>query len=122
MWLSNKDITVIVQAGPKAADLPFVPSIEDVIPDPDNRKVVELLVSGTRLGRPLATTPGVPEERVKALRDAYAAMLQDPEYLKDVTAARLDPNPIRGEDLAKTVNELMAMPQAVKARGKKLIE
>ena len=59
---------------------------------------------------------------MKALREAYAAMVQDPDYLKEVAASRLDPNPIRGEDLAKTVNELMAMPQAVKARGKKLID
>ena len=121
-WVANKEIHVIVYAGPKPRDLDGVPAFEDLVTNEEDRQLVRLVISGSRLGHPFATAPGVPAERVKALRDAYAAMLQDPEYLKDVTAVRLDPNPIRGEDLAKTVNELMAMPQAVKARGKKLIE
>jgi len=36
---------------------------------------------------------------VKVQREAYAAMLQDPDYLKDVAGCRLDPNPILGEEL-----------------------
>ncbi len=38
---------------------------------PDERKLIELVVSGTQLGRPMATTPDVPADRVAALRAAY---------------------------------------------------
>jgi len=121
-WLANKDITVIVQAGPKAADLPFVPSVEEIIPDADNRKVVELLVSGTRLGRPLATTPGVPEERVKALRDAFDSVMKDPEFLKEAAAANIDVDPVRGADMQEFVKKVLATPKNLAARARELIE
>ncbi len=121
-WLRNKDITVIVQAGPKTNDLPGVPSIEDVIPDPDNRKVVELLVSGTRLGRPLATTPGVPEERVKALRDAFDAAMKDPEFLREAAAANIEVDPVRGVDMQDVVKNVLATPKHLAERARALIE
>jgi len=121
-WIANKEIHVIVYAGPKPRDLDGVPAFEDLVANEEDRQLVRLVISGSRLGHPFATSPGVPPERVKALREAFAAMVRDPDYLKEVAAARLDPNPIRGEDLQKTVEELMAMPQAVKARGKKLVE
>ena len=121
-WIANKEIHVIVYAGPKPRDLDGVPAFEDLVANDDDRQLVRLVISGSRLGHPFATAPGVPQERVKALREAFAAMVRDPDYLKEITAARLEPNPIRGEDLGRTVDELMAMPQAVKARGKKLVE
>ena len=121
-WIANKEIHVIVYAGPKPRDLDGVPAFEDLVANDEDRQLVRLVISGSRLGHPFATAPGVLAERVKALREAFAAMVRDPDYLKEITAARLEPNPIRGEDLAKTVEELMAMPQAVKARGKKLVE
>jgi tripartite-type tricarboxylate transporter receptor subunit TctC len=121
-WVANKDIHIIVYAGPKPRDLEGVPAFEDLVANEEDRQLVRLVISGSRLGHPFATAPGVPQERVKALRDAFAAMVRDPDYLKEITAARLEPNPIRGEDLQKTVDELMAMPQAIRARGKKLVE
>jgi tripartite-type tricarboxylate transporter receptor subunit TctC len=121
-WLANKDITVIVQAGPKAPDLPNVPSIEDVIPDPDNRKIVELLVSGTLLGRPLATTPGVPAERVKALRDAFDSVMKDPEFLKEVAAANIEVDPVRGEKMQEVVKRVLATPKHLAEKARDLIE
>ena len=121
-WLSNKDISILVQAGPKASDLPGVPSIEDVIPDPDNRKIVELLVSGTRLGRPLATTPGVPEERVKALRDAFDAVMKDPDFLKEVAQSNIEVDPVRGVDMQTIVANVLATPKHLAERARDLIE
>ncbi len=121
-WLANKDITVIVQAGPKAADLPGVPSIEDVIPDADNRKIVELLVSGTLLGRPLATTPGVPAERVKALRDAFDAVMKDPDFLKEVGAANIEVDPVRGVTMQEVVKKVLATPKRLAEKARDLIE
>src|SRR6266566_4755703 len=63
-WLRDKKITVIAQAGPRAPDLD-APSVEELARNADDRRVIELVVSGTQLGRPLFITPGVPEERVK---------------------------------------------------------
>jgi tripartite-type tricarboxylate transporter receptor subunit TctC len=121
-WLRNKDITVLVQAGPKAKDLPDVPSVTDLIKNPDDRKVVELLLSGTLLGRPLAAAPGVPEERVKALRDAFDAVMKDPDFLKEAQAANIDVDPVRGVDMQNVVKNVLATPKNLAERAKALIE
>jgi ABC-type phosphate/phosphonate transport system substrate-binding protein len=121
-WIRNKDISIIVYSGPKPSDLDNVPSIEELISNENDRSLARLVTSGARLGHPFATTPGVPPERVKALRDAFAAMLKDSDYLREVQAARLEVNAISGEELQSTVQELMAMPMTVRDRGKALVE
>ena len=73
--------------------------VDQLVTNPDDRKVVDLLLSGTLLGRPLATTPGVPEERVKALRDAFDAVMKDPDFIKEVEAAHIEIDPVRGQDM-----------------------
>ena len=63
----------------------------------------------------------MPAERVAALRKAFAEMLKDPDYLREVANARLEPNPLTGEQLQAIVNEVLDMPAVVKQRGRKLI-
>ena len=121
-WIVNKMISILVYAGPKPADLNGVPAFEDLVTNAADKQLVRLVISGSRLGHPFATTPGTPPERVQALRDAFAAMWKDPDYLKEVAAARLEPNPVSGEKLKAEVDELMAMPKDVRERGKRLVE
>src|SRR5919197_4583865 len=81
-WLQGKKIVVIAQAGPRVPDLD-APSVEELAKTPDERKLIELVTSGTHLGRPMATTPDVPADRLAALRAAYRATMTDPEFLAD---------------------------------------
>jgi tripartite-type tricarboxylate transporter receptor subunit TctC len=120
-WLDNKDIHVLVQAGPKAPDLD-APTIEEVLENENDRKVAALIVSGTRLGRPLGAPPGVPPERLSALRTAFLAVMKDPEFLKEAQLSNIEVDPVRGEDMAKVVEAVLATPPAEKARAKALIE
>ena len=121
-WIVNKNISIIVYAGPRPADLDGAPSIEELTKNDEDRQLARLVTSGSLLGHPFATAPGVPAERVKALRDAFSAMLKDPEFIKDVVAARLEIDEVTGESLQRTVDELMAMPAAVRERGRKLVD
>jgi tripartite-type tricarboxylate transporter receptor subunit TctC len=120
-WLDNKDIHVLVQAGPKAPDLD-APTIEEVLKNENDRKVATLIVSGTRLGRPLATPPNVPAERLQALREAFLAVMKDPEFRKEADAARIEIDPVRGEEMQRVVEQVLATPAAEKERAKQLIE
>jgi hypothetical protein len=121
LWLKEKKITVIAQAGPRAPDLD-APSVEQLAKTPQDRQVIELIVSGTQLGRPLATTPGVPAERVAALRDAYRATMKDPEFLKDAAKLNFEVNPVYGEQLQKIVEKVVSTPKELAARAKPLLE
>jgi tripartite-type tricarboxylate transporter receptor subunit TctC len=120
-WLDNKDIHVLVQAGPKAEDL-AAPSIEDILSNENDRKVAALIVSGTRLGRPLASPPNVPPERLQALRDAFLAVMTDAEFRREAELTNIDVDPVRGQDMHKVVDEVLATPPAEKERARQLIE
>ena len=120
-WLKDNKIAVIVQAGPRAPDL-GVPSVEELARSPDDRKLIELVVSGTRLGRPMATTPDVPEERVAALRAAYRATMADPAFRAEAEGLNFEVAPVYGEEMQTIVGEVMRTPKELAARAKHLLE
>jgi tripartite-type tricarboxylate transporter receptor subunit TctC len=120
-WLDEKKITIIVQAGPRAADLD-APSVEDLAKTAEERQLVELIVSGTQMGRPLATTPNVPADRVAALRAAFAATMKDPEFLAEAEKLNFEVNPVLGEAMQKSVAKILATPKAVGERAKPLLQ
>ena len=120
-WLRDKFITIIVQAGPRAPDLD-APSIESFANTPENRQLIELVTSGTFLGRPMATTPGVPQDRLKALRDAYRATMMDAEFRAEATKAGFEVAPVYGEELQAVVERIMRTPKELAARAKHLTE
>jgi tripartite-type tricarboxylate transporter receptor subunit TctC len=120
-WLKEKKIVVIVQAGPRASDLD-APSVEALARTADDRKAIELVMSGTRLGRPLATTPEVPADRLAALRAAFRATMADPEFRAEAATANFEVNPVLGEDMQRTVMDILSTPKEIAARVKHLVE
>ena len=121
-WLRDKKITVIAYAGPPPKDLPGVPAIVELARSEDDRKILELIVSGTEFGRPLATTAGVPDERVKALRDAFMGTMKDPEFLSEATKLNIEVEPVSGEHMQALSDRLMATPKHLAARAKEIVE
>ncbi len=121
-WLANKDIHILAYAGPLPKDLPGVPSLEDLGRTADERAIIALLISGTKLGRPLAAMPGVPAERVKALRAAFMATMKDPDFVKDTSVANIEIDPVPGEAMQKVVADVLATPKALVERARPLNE
>jgi tripartite-type tricarboxylate transporter receptor subunit TctC len=122
-WLAEKKINILVQIGlKKAPDLPDVPLLMDLGSNAEDRELLRLLSASTQIGRPIFTTPGVPAERVEALRKAFDAMLRDPGFLEDAKKANFDIDPATGEAMQKLIAEIVAMPKAQSERLKKIIE
>jgi tripartite-type tricarboxylate transporter receptor subunit TctC len=119
-WIAEKKINLLVQSEPKAKDLD-VPSVQELARNEDDRKVIQLIIAGDALGKPMATAPNVPPERVQALRDAFDATLKDPEFIKAATAARIEINPISGVALQDTVGKVLATPKHLAERAKAII-
>jgi tripartite-type tricarboxylate transporter receptor subunit TctC len=120
-WIADKKIKVLVQTEPKSGDLADVPSVQELARNADDRKVIQLIVSGDALGKPVATSPNVPIERVKALRDAFDATIRDPAFLEAAAAARTEINPIHGMELQATVEKVLATPRNLAERAKQII-
>ena len=60
---------------------------------------------------PLVAPPGVPPERVKALRDAFDATMQDPEFLAEAAKQKLIINPLGGEKISALLDQIYALPK-----------
>jgi tripartite-type tricarboxylate transporter receptor subunit TctC len=120
-WLKENKIVMIAQAGPRAPDLD-APSVEEAGRTPEDRQLIELVTSGTRLGRPLTTNADVPTERVVALRAAFAATMRDAEFLAEAKQLNIEVDPVLGEAMQKIVEKVLATPRPIAARAKLLLE
>jgi ABC-type phosphate/phosphonate transport system substrate-binding protein len=113
-WLRDKKINILVQIGlTKAPDLPDVPLLMDLAKNNEDKAALKLLSASTTIGRPIFTTPGVPPDRVKALRDAFNTMVKDPGFLEEAKKLNFDINPVTGEELQKIVTEVVATPKPI---------
>ena len=121
-WLKNGDVKLIAYMGPKPADLHGVPAITDFAKSEDDRKVIELIISGTRLGTPLSFAGGVPADRVAAVRAAFLAMTKDTEFLKEADKLKVEVDPVPGENVQKIVAEVLATPKHLAAKARTILE
>ena len=118
-WIKDKLIHVLVYSGPPQDDLPGVPHFLEMIQNPEDRAVARVVTSGGSLGRPFTVAPGVPTDRVAALRTAFTDMLKDPEFIKDATSMRIELQPISHQELKKVIDDLFATPDHLKERARK---
>jgi tripartite-type tricarboxylate transporter receptor subunit TctC len=85
-------------------------------------QLVKVLLSPDDLGRPFFGPPGVPADRVKMLREAFAKIMHDPDVVAEAQKKGLDPNLVSGDELEGLIKELIALPPEVIQRMKKLME
>ena len=115
--LRDHKINVLVQVGfSKAPDLPEVPLLLELAGNSDDNTILRLLSAPSAIGHPLFTSPGVPIERVNALRVAFEATMKDPEFLDEAKRIRLEVNPMSGKGLQGIVADILSAPQPVKDR------
>jgi hypothetical protein len=122
-WLAEKRINILVQIGlSKAPDLQDVPLLIDLAANAEDRTILKLLSVSTRIGRPIFTTPEVPADRVKALRDAFDAMVRDPAFLEAAGKEHFDIDAVSGAELQAIVAEVVATPEPLAKRLRQIIE
>jgi tripartite-type tricarboxylate transporter receptor subunit TctC len=70
---------------------------------------------------PIVASPGVPNERIKILRDAFLKATSDPAFLAEANKKQLEVEPIRGEQLEALAREVINQPPEVVERLKELL-
>ena len=73
-------------------------------------KVLKLMVMASRIGRPVLTPPGVPADRIAALRAAFDAAVSSKAFLAEAKKRRLEINPVSGIEVQKIVKQILATP------------
>jgi tripartite-type tricarboxylate transporter receptor subunit TctC len=121
-WLAKKMIHLVAYAGPEAKDLAGVPHLNKLAKNEEDRRVLDVAFNGAVLGRPMVAGPGVPPERIAALRKAFDAILVDPEFMAAAKQSKVIPEPTRGIDMQKSVANALSAPPAVVERVKGLMK
>jgi tripartite-type tricarboxylate transporter receptor subunit TctC len=87
-----------------------------------DRQVLELAFAQQVVAWPVVAPPGVPADRVKALRDAFEATMRDPDFLAEAARQKLIIKPVSGEKIASLIDRIYAMPKDVLDRVAALSE
>lgn len=118
-WISEKKLIPLVQMTlNRHPDIPAVPRLIDLATTEQARGVFELYSITSAIGRPLFAPPGIPEDRVAALRAAFDATVKDKEFLADAERNQLDIAPVPGPELQKLVERVLATPKQTVAELK----
>ncbi len=114
-WLQGKVVKPILQlALMRHSALPDIPTVLDLAKTDEQRCLIRLVFAQQDMGRPLYFPPGVPADRLAALRAAFDAFIKDKEVLAEVAKLRLEINrPMRGAEIETLIAELHAMPKAL---------
>jgi len=109
-WYPEKKISIVVQYALKRhPELKGVPTVVELARNDEERAILSAVMNATEVGTAFMTTPGVPADRLTALRRAFDAMTKDPEYIEDANKLKLTLGPITGEELQKVVADVSAL-------------
>jgi len=122
-WLTNGRIVHLLYVGPPdPLGTPGVPYLGDLVTTPEDRAMVDFIEIGSTLGWPLFLPPEVPAERVAALQQAFAELVQDPEFTADFQATvQGRVNPTTGADLTAFVERALRTPASTLAAAKSIL-
>ncbi|MFL6950395.1 MAG: Bug family tripartite tricarboxylate transporter substrate binding protein [Xanthobacteraceae bacterium] len=113
-WVHRGEATILYQAAVKRHRLlPDVPTLPELAQSDEGREVLHAAASTGEIGRSILTTPGVPPERLAALRSAFQAMLKDPAFLAACEKRNLMVDGAAGEAIDQIVRETLRLPLAV---------
>jgi tripartite-type tricarboxylate transporter receptor subunit TctC len=123
-WLPDHLAKPILQYGPRPVPaLAGVPFVSDLVTAPDDKLLLQAAFAPLALGRPLLMPPGVPAERVTAMRQALADTLADAAFIADAEKTGLVVNaPQTGQQLQDVIAQAYATPPRVVDRLRALNE
>ncbi len=113
-WISEGKVTIIGQMGlAKDPALPDVPLMLDLVEDENDKAAWKLLFVNRSMANPFAAPPGLPEDRIQALRRAFDATVRDPEFLAEAEKLRMSIRPNTGEEIDALLEQVYAAPAHV---------
>jgi tripartite-type tricarboxylate transporter receptor subunit TctC len=122
-WITNKLLNVLVQMGlDKLPELPTVPSALDLVTDPVKKQVLTLILIRQEPGRPVAAPPGVPADRVAALRRAFDLTMKDPEFVAEAQKLHLEIEPLTAAELDKLLADAYGTPKPIVEQAAALLK
>jgi tripartite-type tricarboxylate transporter receptor subunit TctC len=121
-WLENNRINIVLQIGfEREPELKSVPLLQDVVSNDEDLKVANVVSLPTVLGYAHWVAPGVPNDRVEALRQAYAATLNDADFLAEAQKLNMELRPQSGAQVSTLAKRVTDTPKPVLQRTAKIL-
>lgn len=113
-WFRDNKVNFLVQASTqKHPALPNVPLALELATNPEDKALLEFSDARLAIGRPFMLPPGVPPERVKALRTAFNQMVKDKDFLADAEKEGRDLDIVSGDEMQSLLERLSKTPKAM---------
>ena len=112
------DLNIFVQAG--SQDIPFfgkATNIYSMMKTPEDLKVAKLIWQPAELTRPVAGPPGIPADRLAALRKGLLDAIASPAFKQDAKKFKIEFKPLSGQGIEKALKELSETPPALVKRA-----
>jgi tripartite-type tricarboxylate transporter receptor subunit TctC len=123
-WLRDKKLVHLVQLGPRK-----LPEIGDEVPlfrdlvSGEQRSIVDFVGVSLAMGRAVYAPPGIPQDRLEALRTAFVATMKDPAYIAQAKKLALDAETWQtGDAVERIVNEAFSLSPALIQKAKAAID
>ncbi len=113
-YLTGKLINGLFQVGFKREKAwPDVPTLIDLARTPNEKRAMEVVAAGPAIGRSYMLPPGVPKDRVTALRAAFQAMLEDKDFLAEAKRLKMVLRPGTGKEVEDIIAGVLTTPPKV---------
>lgn len=120
-WLRERKVLLLLQGGlERFSKLPDVPTPFEFAKTEEAREVLALYYSQEAAGRPVLSPPGLPSDRLKALRDAFQKLGGDEEFRRDAEKGHIDIDMTSNEAIEKLVRTISSTPPDIVERFAKI--
>jgi tripartite-type tricarboxylate transporter receptor subunit TctC len=124
-WLKDKNFTVLLQLAqephPELTAM-GVPWVMDFAKTDEQKQMLQLMLARLAMGRPYIAPPGIPADRVAALRRAFDATMRDPAFLQEAARARLEVTPMTGEQAHALIEKIYATPRPLVEKARAMMQ
>jgi len=119
-WLAANKVNIPVQAGlHKEAEIANVPGVMDLVKTPEQTQIVRLILASQEMARPFAAPPGIPDDRKRALVEAFVKTMKDPDFLADAAKMKADVNPVSAAAIESLLVDVYKTPKDVVTKAAK---
>jgi tripartite-type tricarboxylate transporter receptor subunit TctC len=104
----------VIQAGlNRHKDLLEVPLMQELVADPKSKSIIEFLSAGSAIGRALVVPPGLPADRLTALRSAFELVVKDADFLAQANKMGIEIDPTSGEQTQRISDAILDTPSSI---------
>lgn len=116
-WLAEGKVNILLQGSSKRTSaLPDVPTPFEYVRTDADRALLELFYAQQIVARPFVGPPGIPGDRLAALRDAFTAVVKDSTFLAAAAKAGVEIDATDHRSIEAVISIIARTPQDMAAR------